>query len=194
MNGVNNKKFTVLNKKSLYSGFLKLNRYTLQHSLHRGGMSQPVVREVMERGHAVAVLLHDPTRDEIVLVEQFRAGAIHEDNPWLTELVAGMVEPEESLEDVARREAEEESGAQVGELEFIGNYFGSVGACTEKTTLFYAQIDATQVEGIHGVAAESEDIRVVKLSAKQFLAHLDAPLLHTASLMIAGLWFKVHKC
>ena len=153
-------------------------------------MSEPITREVMERGHAVAVLLHDPKRDEIVLIEQFRIGAVHEEKPWLLELVAGMVEEGEEAEDVARREAEEESGASVGGLEFIANYYCSAGGTTEMTAVFYAQIDASSVSGVHSVEGENEDIRVVKLSAKEFVDSLSNTTIHTASLLVAGYWFK----
>jgi len=185
------KKVSVVKQELVHDGFLKINRYTLQHSLHDGGMSAPIIREVMERGHAVAVLLHDPKRDEIVLIEQFRIGAIHEEKPWLLELVAGVIEEGEKPEDVARREAEEESGAEVGEMEFIANYYCSAGGTTETTAVFYAQIDASGVSGVHGVEGENEDIRVVKVSAQVFIDSLTDTTIHTASLLVAGYWFKV---
>ena len=39
-------------------------------------LERPIVRELFERGHAAALLPYDPVRDEIVLVEQFRIGAM----------------------------------------------------------------------------------------------------------------------
>ncbi len=186
---MNTKKLNIIDQQSLYKGFLSINKYTLQHSLHEGGMSAPFVREVMERGHAVAVLLHDPKRDEIVLVEEFRIGAIGGESPWLCAPVAGMIEVGEDAQDVARREAMEESGATVNELQYIGKYYNSPGGSTETTAVFYAQIDASTVEGVHGVEGENEDIRVVKLSNKEFRELITSDTIHTASTMIAGLWF-----
>lgn len=180
----------IIDQQSLYKGFLSINRYKLQYSLYEGGMSAPFVREVMERGHAVAVLLHDPKRDEIVLVEEFRIGAIGSENPWLCAPVAGMIEAGEEAKDVARREAMEESGSTVNELLYIGKYYNSPGGSTETTTVFYAQIDASAVEGVHGVEGENEDIRVVKLSTKEFRDLIASDTIHTASTMIAGLWFN----
>lgn len=185
-----NKKVSILNQEILHDGFLKVSRYTLQRSMYDGGMSDPIIREVMERGHAVAVLMYDPKRDEIVVVEEFRIGAIHEDEPWVLGLVAGMVEEGEEAEDVARREAEEESGAVVRELEFIANYYCSAGGTTETTAVFYAEIDASEVDGVHGLDGESEDIKVVKMPAQEFIDSLSNPTLHTASLLVAGFWFK----
>ncbi len=186
---MNTKELKIIDQKSLHQGFLSISRYTLQHSLYKGGMSETIVREVLERGHAVAVLLHDPNRDEIVLVEEFRIGAIHSESAWLCGPVAGMIEPGEKAEDVARREALEESGSTVEELQYIGKYYNSAGGSTETTSIFYAQIDASGVEGVHGVEGEHEDIRVVKLSSSEFRKLLTKDVTHTASTMIAGFWF-----
>ena len=186
---MNDKKLKIISKETLRSGFLSINRYSLQHSLYKGGMSEPVVREVLERGHAVAVLLHDPSRDEIVLVEEFRIGAIHSESAWVCGPVAGMIEAGETPENVARREAAEESGSMVKDLRYIGKYYNSVGGSTETTTVFYAQIDSSNVSGVHGVDGENEDIEVVKLSADQFRRLISSNQTHNASTMIAGLWF-----
>ncbi|HIJ29450.1 MAG TPA: NUDIX domain-containing protein, partial [Gammaproteobacteria bacterium] len=103
-----------------------MEKYQLQHTLFDGGWSKPLSRELFERGHAVAVLLYDPKEDAVVMVEQFRIGALgHPDHPWFLEVVAGMVEEGESEEEVARRESVEEAGCRVGEMEFIARYWVS---------------------------------------------------------------------
>lgn len=69
-------------------------------------MSHEVRREIFERGHAAVLLPFDPVRDEVVLIEQIRIAAYDtSETPWLLEMVAGMIEEGESVEDVARREA-----------------------------------------------------------------------------------------
>jgi len=182
-------KFEILEKERVYDGYFKMLKYRLKHSLFKGGESEPFTRELLERGHAVAVLLHDPKRDEIVLVEQFRIGAIASDNPWLVELVAGMIEPGEQAEEVARREAEEECGAILSNLHFIADYYSTVGACSETTTLYYSQIDARQVGGIHGLDSENEDIRVVKMSTSKFIDKVRGNEFRSGSIVAAGFWF-----
>lgn len=184
------RKFKIIEKSVVYKGFFTMLKYRVQHSLFNGGESQVYTRELLERGHAVAVFLYDPERDEVVLIEQFRVGAVESDNPWVVELVAGMVEAGETPEDVARREAEEECGARIANLTFIAEFYGSVGGCSEKTTLFYAQIDSRSVEGVHGLASENEDIKVIKLSSAEFLAKLESNGFKTGSLVAAGFWFK----
>lgn len=118
-------------------------------------------REVHHRRDAVGVLLYDPARDALVLVEQFRAGAFDDPvSPWKLELVAGLVEQDESLEEVARREALEESGCVVGPLTLMHTYYPSPGACNERVTLFCGLVDTQGMGGIHGLDEEHEDIRV----------------------------------
>lgn len=185
-------KFEIVARKVVYDGFFKMLKFRVKHALYQGGMCEPYTREVLERGHAVAVLLHDKNRDEIVLIEQFRIGAINDDKPWMVELVAGIVEAGEVPEEVARREAMEECGAEVGELSLISEYYNSAGGSTETTTLFYAEIDATDVEGIHGLDHENEDIKVIKVSSDEFIQQLDANQFRSGSLVMAGYWFKTH--
>lgn len=183
------KKFNIVSKETVYDGFFKLLKYRVKHTLFNGGESEIYSRELLERGHAVAVLLHDPVLDEIILVEQFRIGAIESDNPWVIELVAGMVEPGELPEDVARREVKEECGAEVDELQFIADFYGSVGGCSEMTSVFYAAVDANTFEGVHGLSSENEDIRVVKMRASEFIENVKNNVFCTSSLLTAGYWF-----
>lgn len=183
------KKFNIVSKEIAYDGFFKLLKYRVKHTLFNGGESETYSRELLERGHAVAVLLHDPVLDEIILVEQFRVGAIESGNPWVIELVAGMIEPGESAEDVARREVKEECGAEVDELQFITDFYGSVGGCSEMTSVFYAAVDANNFDGVHGLSSENEDIRVVKMRSSEFIENIKNNVFCTSSLITAGYWF-----
>ena len=99
-----NHQFDILDKSIGYTGFFRMEKYRLRHELFRGGWSAPMIRECFERGHAVAVLLYDPEQDQVVLVEQFRIGAIEfPGGPWLLEIVAGIIDqPDESAEQVAQ--------------------------------------------------------------------------------------------
>lgn len=186
----NEYKVKIVESETIYTGFLTLVRHTLQHSLFGGGWSKTITREVLERRQAVAVLLYDSNRDEVVLVEQFRVGALSNDKPWMLELVAGLVEPGESPEEVARREALEESGVAIKSLKQIAHYYGSAGGSNEVTTLFFAEVDASSADGLHGLDDENEDILVRKLRSQEFISKLNAGELNTASLIIAAHWFQ----
>lgn len=151
----------LIQRETLYQGFFRLEALELRHRLFEGGWSGTMRREVHNRFDAVGVLLYDPARDALVLVEQFRAGAIDDPlSPWKLELVAGLADKDESLEDVARREAMEESGCQVGTLTKLHTYYPSPGACNERVTLFCGLVDTQGLGGIYGLDDEHEDIRV----------------------------------
>lgn len=151
----------LLKRETLHQGFFRLEALELRHRLFEGGWSEPMRREVHNRFDAVGVMLYDPDRDSLVLIEQFRAGAVDDAvSPWKLEFVAGLVEEGESAEDVARREAWEEAGCKVAQLTKLHTYYPSPGACNEQVTLFCGLVDSQGLGGIHGLDEEHEDIRV----------------------------------
>jgi len=163
----------ILRKKTVYRGYFRLDRYTLRHRLYRGGMSATMTREVFERGNTVGILLYDPPRDALVLVEQFRLPAFLAGFPaWQTEIVAGIIEDQrERPRAVAVREAHEEAGVVLTAPPFLAQKFmTSPGGSTERFHLFCARVDSRGVGGIHGLPHEHEDIRV---AVKSFRASMD---------------------
>lgn len=160
----------ILERRSHYEGFFKLSSFRLTHTLYGGGWSEEITRELFHRGACVAVLPYDPIRDEVLLIEQFRIGALGQKQPpWLTEIVAGGIEEGETPEDVAFREAVEEAGLALKALHRIGSFFTSPGGTAERVTLFVGLVEGPLKPGLHGLANESEDIRssVMTLSAAQ---------------------------
>lgn len=159
----------VRNVETLYDGFFKMEKYTLRHQQFAGDSGPEITREIFERGHAVAVLPYDPVTDEVILIEQFRPGAYaamenspwFDDgaSPWLLETVAGMIDTDETPEEVAIRETREETGAQISELMPICHYLVSPGGCTESVLVYAGRIDSQSVAGFHGLDSEGEDIR-----------------------------------
>src|SRR4051812_33906330 len=92
-----------------YQGYLRVETLRLQHRRFAGDWIPEISREVVRRGAAVAVMLYDPDRDAVVLIEQFRVGAYAAGlRPWSVETVAGLIEPGEDPANVARRETHEE--------------------------------------------------------------------------------------
>ena len=184
----------VLERTIAFDGFFKVVRYRLRHRRFAGDMSPELVREVLERGHAVVVLPFDPERNQVVLIEQFRVGALGViDEPWLVEPVAGIIEPDEAVPDVARRETAEEAGLELLDLVPAGSYFTSPGGSTETCRVFIGRVDAAGAGGIFGVADEGEDIKVRVLQVEEALALLDDGRIHAAPTLVALQWLALHR-
>jgi nudix-type nucleoside diphosphatase (YffH/AdpP family) len=134
----------ILEREVCYQGFYRLERLRLRHRLFAGGMSPPIVREAVEKGDVAAVLLYDPQRDEVVMIEQFRIGARDDPRgPWLLEIVAGLIEPGETPEQVARREAMEEAGCTVQDLLPISSFYTSPAKTSQRTHLYLGRVDSS---------------------------------------------------
>lgn len=184
----------VLSRETVYKGYFRIDSYRLRHSLHAGGMSTELTREVFERGHAVAAILYDPDVDAVVLVEQFRIGAYSAGMPaWELECVAGIIEDGETPEDVVRREAVEESGITVEEVVPIVRYLSSPGGSSETVELFCARVDSSGVGGIHGLAEEGEDIRVVVLPFADLERKVFGGEIGNAMTLIAAQWLMLNR-
>jgi len=190
-----NYQFEVLNKTVGYDGFFRMEKYRLRHELFQGGWSPDITRECLERGHAVAVLLYDPDHDQVVLLEQFRVGALDfPGGPWLLEIVAGIMDdPDESAEEVARRETVEEADCELLELLPICHYLVSPGGTSESITLFCGRVDATGVSGLRGLPEEHEDIRLHVVSRGEALELLYAGRINSAAPIIALQWLELNR-
>ncbi|KLV02246.1 ADP-ribose pyrophosphatase [Photobacterium aquae] len=183
----------VLGKAPLYQGFFSMVKYRFRHRLFAGGWSEPVDREMFERGHAAAMLPYDPVRDCVVMIEQFRVGAYAAGcAPWQLEIVAGIIEPEEVSEEVVRREAVEEAGLEVGELHKITRYLSSSGGCSETLDVFVGIADSRKADGIHGLPEEGEDIRVRGLSREQAYQWVESGKIENAASIIALQWLQLN--
>ena len=179
----------ILDHRTVYQGYFRIDRYRLRHRKFDGGWTDPMVREVFERGHAVGVLLYDPDRDAVVLIDQFRIGAAAAGRPaWLIEVVAGIIDPGESDEEVARRETLEEAGCVVTDLVRACDFLVSPGGTSESITLFCARVTSDGAGGIYGRAHEHEDIRVRVVPTDEALAMLDANIIDNATTIIALAW------
>lgn len=183
----------IIARETLYRGFFSLNLYRFRHRLFNGDMSPEIKREIFERGHAAVLLPYDPVRDEVVLLEQLRIAAVDtSSSPWLLEMVAGMIETGESVEDVCRREAQEEAGVTVGRCKPVLSYLASPGGTSERLSIMVGEVDATTAEGIHGLEEEHEDIRVHVVSREQAYRWVEEGAIDNAASVIALQWLALH--
>jgi nudix-type nucleoside diphosphatase (YffH/AdpP family) len=153
----------VVGETLLSSNWGRLTKYEIDYT-RADGVSQRQMREVYDRGHAAAILLHDPVRGTVVLTRQFRFPVfLQGDDPGLIEVCAGLLEGDEP-EACARKEAEEESGYRVRDVRHLFDAYMSPGSVTEKLSFFLGTYDpTTRVHAGGGLAQEGEDIEVIEL-------------------------------
>jgi ADP-ribose pyrophosphatase len=188
------KQFEVIAQHTPYQGFFRLEKYEFRHTLFNGGWSPPLVREVFRRNNCVGVLLYDPDRDEIVLIEQFRMGAmVQTEQAWLLEIVAGGIEEGETPVEVAYREAEEEAGCKIEKLELISRFYTSPGGTSELLTLYCGKVDTSKVGGVHGLDEEDEDILVSVISSDEAFSLVAQNRIESAIPIIAIQWLELNK-
>lgn len=184
----------IVKRETCFKGFYKLDRLVLRHELFAGGMSREISRELFVRHDAVCVLPYDPQRDEVVLIEQFRVGAIGKTtNPWLVELVAGLIDKDEQPEEVAHREAQEEAGLVFAALWPMTQYFPSPGGSNEFVHLFLGRCDSTGAGGLHGLLEEAEDIRVKVWAFEDALQAVRDGRICNAASIIALQWLALNR-
>ncbi len=177
-----------------YDGFFTLSQYRIRHSLFEGGESSPIVRELIEPVRAAAVLPYDAALDSTLLLEQFRVGAMHNrQGPWLLEYIAGIVDEDETGEEVVRREAMEEAGLSLGEVHHITTYYPSPGGSSETVAVYWAEADLSTAGGIFGVAEEGENIRATVRKFDEVVALLDSGAINNSLTMLLTLWFERYR-
>jgi ADP-ribose pyrophosphatase len=181
-----------------FQGHFRLSEYLIRHARFDGSITPPLPREVFERGHAAGVLPYDPVRDELVLIEQFRPGAMSTGwYPWSIEIIAGGIKAGESYEDVAIRECVEECGLTPTALLPIAQYLISPGANSETIQVFLGRVDSRSIanatDATFGVADEQEDIRAHILKGSDVRTALKAGWVNNALLLIALQWFVLNQ-
>ncbi|HVC57754.1 MAG TPA: NUDIX domain-containing protein [Stellaceae bacterium] len=186
----------ILDAATGFARHLRVDIIRFRHRLFAGGWSGERVFDVIRRGAAVAVLLYDPERDSVVLIEQFRLAALYGGrSPWQIEAVAGLIDKDgETPEEVARREVHEEAGlALIGALVPIQRMLPASGSLDESVWLFCGRVDARAAGGIHGLAEEHEDIRVIVKTIVEVEAMLDTGQIESAHTLVALYWLLRHR-
>lgn len=147
---------------------LKKTTYDYQR---RDGSWETHIRQTYDRGDGAAILPYDPTRRTVLLVRQFRYPAYVNQHPApLIEVCAGLLDHDDP-ETCIRREAEEELGYRLQQVERVFNLFMSPGSVTERLSLFIARYSpADRIGAGGGDRQEGEDIDVLELPLDEALA------------------------
>ncbi len=185
----------VLSHTRPYMKFFAMEEIDFQHRRYDGSWSEVMNRGALMVGHAAVVLPYDPIRDEVLLVEQFRAATFiaGEKRPWMWEPVAGLIDPGETPEQAARREAVEEAGIELDQLESVGRTYSSSGSLGELVYMFVGVgcLDQTSQGG--GMISEGEDIRRQILSYDRLMEGVDAGIYQDMPLVATALWLARHR-
>jgi ADP-ribose pyrophosphatase len=178
-----------------FKRFLRVDTIRFRHRLFSGEWSAVHTYDVLRPGAAAAIVLYDPDLDAVVLIEQFRLPALLAgSSPRQLEVVAGLVDTDETPETVAIRETREETGLALrGELIPIQRYLPSCGASDERVFLFCSRINATAAGGVHGSAEEGEDIRTVVKTIAEIEMLLDAGAIENGHSLVALYWLLRHR-
>ena len=184
----------ILERSWIYSGFVKLESVTLRHRLFEDGrFGRELKREMTHRREAAGVFIHDPKTEKFLLIEQFRLGAFNsEDTPWQLEIIAGLIDDGEDAISCLKREAIEEAGCHLQDVQFLHRYYPSTGACDEIFSLYVATADLTQAGGIFGEVSEGEDIKVHLFDYQDLTSLLQSGYVSNAALIIALQWFQFY--
>ena len=174
-----------------YANFFSVEEYDLSFRRFDGTDSPVVTRAAFISGDAVTVLPYDPIRDRVLFSEQFRTGpfARGDVQPWQLEPIAGRIDPGETPEEAALREAVEEAGLTLGALLPIANYYPSPGAKSEFLYSFIALTDLPDGAAIIGGAEEeAEDIKGHLMPFDDFAALIARGEATTAPLLLSYYW------
>ncbi len=180
----------VLGHTQPWAGYFSVEDYRLRHRTYAGDWSPVMSRAVMQAGDAVTVVPYDPKLDAVLLIEQFRVApfARGDAQPWCIEPVAGRIDGSGTPEDVARREAREEAGLEIGRIERIAEFYTTPGITGEVIVAYCGEADLSGAGGIHGLAEEGEDIRVIVLPFDAAMEAVAAGTVNTAPAILSLLW------
>lgn len=142
-----------------------LRRTTFDYR-HADGHWSTEQRETYDRGNGATILLYDTERGTVLLGRQFRYPVYVNGHPdgMLVEAAAGLLDEDEP-EVAIRREAEEELGVTVGELEHVFDVYMSPGSVTERLHFYAAPYTpASRTTEGGGLREDGEDIAVLELN------------------------------
>lgn len=183
-------------KKRLFKEFFAIDEYKVSYKKFSGGETPILRREIFERDHdAVAILPYDPKTNEVILIEQFRPGALKDPvSPWLIEIVAGIIDEGETEMQAAIRELKEEANLQIREddLHYINAVYPSPGGISEKVTLYWAYVDSSHLSAHGGLEVENEDIRIFKVPVEEAFKMCRTGRINNAACLISLMYLELN--
>ena len=188
----NKKDYIIEGREHLYKGFIQVEKVQLRHRLfHQDGMIPTIQRELIHRPEAAGVLIYSHQQQKFALIEQFRIGAIDDEtSPWQLEIIAGVLDGDESAESCIRRESLEESGCELDALQHLFSFYPSAGACAELFHLYSAEAELPEHGGVFGMPDEGENIQLHILNYADIPELLTNGRLKNAPVIMALQWLQ----
>lgn len=179
----------------LFRGFVKVEKISLSHRLFASNAYTPVLqRELIHRPEAAGVLIYDAQQQKVALIEQYRVGALDDaESPWQLEIIAGVLDGDESPETCIRREALEEAGCEIQELQHLFSFYPSAGACSELFHLYAAAATLPKQGGIFGMPDEGENIQLHLVDYAEIPTLMGNGRLKNAPVIMALQWLQMHQ-
>lgn len=190
----NSDEVKIQSREYLFRGFIQVEKVSLQHRLFNQTEYTPILqRELIHRPEAAGVLIYDDAQQKFALIEQFRVGAMDDSNSaWQLEIIAGVLDGDESPESCIRRESLEESGCEIDELEHLFSFYPSAGACSELFHLYSAQARLPEQGGVFGMPDEGENIQLHLIDYSEVTHLLSNGRLRNAPVIMALQWLQQH--
>ena len=190
----NSDEVKIQSREYLFRGFIQVEKISLQHRLFNQTEYTPILqRELIHRPEAAGVLIYDDAQQKFALIEQFRVGAMDDsDSAWQLEIIAGVLDGDESPESCIRRESLEESGCEIDELEHLFSFYPSAGACSELFHLYSAQAHLPEQGGVFGMPDEGENIQLHLIDYSEVTHLLTNGRLRNAPVIMALQWLQQH--
>ena len=184
----------IQSREYVYRGFVQVEKVSLRHRLFNQREYTPVFqRELIKRKEAAGVLIYNDAQQKFALIEQFRIGAMDDTiSPWQLEIIAGVLDGDESPESCIRRESLEESGCTIDQLKKLFCFYPSAGACNEIFHLYVAEAELPNQGGIFGIPEESENIKLHILPYSAITDLLQGSRLCNAPVIMAMQWLQQH--
>lgn len=176
--------------------FFKVDRAVLQFENFDGSMSPEIVRLNFDRGDSVGAIIYNSSNQSLVFVKQFRYPIYtkEQDHAWSLEIVAGVIDDDDSPEAAMLKEIKEETGYQTNELKVLFSFYPTPGGSNEKVFLFFARVN--QEDRIYkggGLAEEGENIELVEIPIKTTFEMLKSGEISDAKTIIALQWLKTRQ-
>jgi ADP-ribose pyrophosphatase len=182
---------SVIGKRRVFDSFFKVDELKFRFEKFNGEMSRPVTRLVFERNDSVAAVVLNTDTKRLIFTRQFRAPAYEKGPGWITEILAGMIDPNESPEEALHREVFEESGYRVRVSRHITTFYVSPGGSSERILLYYVEVDDTTLDGSGGgLAGEDEDIQLTEMTIPDAIASVSSGGFVDAKTIVGLLLFK----